>query len=102
MKQCVALIVLIMSYATLMAAEPLPYNLIANPLPDTTNQIVRDSLNIVISPIRVNQAGYRPQDIKQFYYFGDSKKFSVIDLQNLKLARIILLNMAQCVYFRSF
>ncbi|MGL1937083.1 MAG: glycoside hydrolase family 9 protein [Fibrobacterales bacterium] len=59
--------------------QPLPYEPIAIPIADTVNQIVRDSLNITINPIRVNQAGYRPQDIKTFYYFGSASTFRVIN-----------------------
>jgi hypothetical protein len=60
--------------------DPLPYAPIANPLPDTMDQLQRDSFNIKFSPIRLNQAGYRPQDKKFFYYVGSSaSSFTVID-----------------------
>lgn len=60
--------------------DPLPYAKIANPLPDTMDQLYRDSFNIEFSPIRLNQAGYRPQDKKFFYYVGSSaSSFTVID-----------------------
>ena len=48
--------------------DPLPYAPIANPLPDTMDQLYRDSVNLRISRVRVNQAGYRPQDAKYIYY----------------------------------
>jgi hypothetical protein len=61
-------------------ADPPPYAPIANPLPDTMDQQKRDSVNLKISRIRVNQAGYRPQDEKLFYYVGTSgSTFSVIN-----------------------
>ncbi|MDO5576087.1 MAG: glycoside hydrolase family 9 protein, partial [Fibrobacter sp.] len=60
--------------------DPLPYAKIANPLPDTMDQLYRDSFNLEFSPIRLNQAGYRPQDRKFFYYVGSSaSSFTVID-----------------------
>jgi hypothetical protein len=60
--------------------DPLPYAPIANPLPDTMDQLFRDSVNIKFSPIRLNQAGYRPQDKKYFYYIGSSAStFTVTD-----------------------
>ncbi|NLG16551.1 MAG: hypothetical protein GX556_04360 [Fibrobacter sp.] len=64
-----------------LVSDPLPYAPIANPLPDTMSQIRRDSLNIKISRVRVNQAGYRPQDSKYFYYVasGSASTFQVID-----------------------
>jgi hypothetical protein len=62
-------------------ADPLPYAAIANPLPDTMDHQKRDSVNLKFSKIRVNQAGYRPQDEKLFYYVGSSASaFSVINL----------------------
>jgi hypothetical protein len=60
--------------------DPLPYAAIANPLPDTMDQLKRDSFNLKFSPIRLNQAGYRPQDKKYFYYVGSgASNFTVID-----------------------
>jgi hypothetical protein len=62
-------------------ADPPPYAAIANPLPDTMDHQKRDSVNLKFSRVRVNQAGYRPQDEKLFYYVGTSaSSFSVIDL----------------------
>jgi len=63
-----------------IVTDPLPYAPIANPLPDTMSQKMRDSVNMKFSPIRLNQAGYRPQDKKFFYYVGSSAStFSVIN-----------------------
>jgi hypothetical protein len=60
--------------------DPLPYAAIANPLPDTMDQLRRDSFNLKFSPIRLNQAGYRPQDKKYFYYVGSgASNFTIID-----------------------
>jgi hypothetical protein len=59
--------------------DPLPYAPIANPLPDTMDQKLRDSVNLKFSPIRLNQAGYRPQDKKYFYYVGTASNFIIID-----------------------
>jgi hypothetical protein len=62
-------------------ADPPPYALIANPLPDTMDHQRRDSVNLKFSRIRLNQAGYRPQDEKLFYYVGSAaSSFSVINL----------------------
>lgn len=49
-------------------------------MPDTVNQAYLDALAIQMSPIRVNQAGYRPQDEKLFYYVGSASAFTVVDL----------------------
>ncbi len=57
-----------------------PYAPIANPLPDTTDQLYRDSLNIRFSKIRVNQAGYRTGDGKFFYVVGGTgNAFQIIN-----------------------
>jgi len=56
--------------ASAQAGGPLPYAPIANPLPDTMDQLYRDSINIKFSKIRVNQAGYRTADRKFFYTVG--------------------------------
>lgn len=80
--------ILILAFAFLfkifgqVVTDPLPYAAIANPLPDTMNQLYRDSVNLKFSPIRINQAGYRPQDDKFFYYVASSgapSSFKVID-----------------------
>ena len=53
-------------------------------IPDTLNQAFRDAQNLRIGRIRINQAGYLPEDPeKQFYYVSAgtcSEKFSVVDL----------------------
>lgn len=74
-------------------AQPTPYDLLrpvfpenfsrpwgqANQfVPDTLDQLFRDSLNIRISPIRVNQAGYRPQDAKLIYFVGNATSFDIV------------------------
>ncbi|MDR0305305.1 MAG: glycoside hydrolase family 9 protein [Chitinispirillales bacterium] len=62
------------------AQDTRPYRFIANPLPDTLDQLYRDSATIQIGRVRVNQAGYRPGDDKFFYYVGSvASAFSVID-----------------------
>lgn len=49
-------------------------------VPDTLNQAFRDALNLRISRIRVNQAGYLPTDPeKQIYYVGAATAFEVVD-----------------------
>jgi len=70
-----------------LVTDPLPYAKIANPLPDTMDQKNRDSINLKFSPIRINQAGYRPEDKKYFYYIGSSAtSFSVVDLSGKTIA----------------
>ena len=53
-------------------------------IPDTLNQAFRDAQNLRIGRIRINQAGYLPDDPeKQFYYVSAGacgEKFSVVDL----------------------
>jgi hypothetical protein len=62
--------------------DPPPYAPIAIPLPETVDQLKRDSVNLNISRIRLNQAGYRPGDEKLFYYVGASASaFSVINTE---------------------
>lgn len=74
------LIVLVFSLSAQLVTDPLPYAPIANPLPDTMDQLYRDSINLDFSPIRLNQAGYRPQDKKYFYYIGNTQSsFTIID-----------------------
>lgn len=59
--------------------EPTPYELIRNPIPDTLDPKFRDSLNLKMSRVRVNQAGYLESDgNKYFYYIGTGSSFSVI------------------------
>ncbi|MFP4680108.1 MAG: glycoside hydrolase family 9 protein [Chitinispirillaceae bacterium] len=77
-----ALLVWLFCFSPLMA-DPEPYAPIANPLPDTLDQLYRDSATIQIGRVRVNQAGYRPQDKKYFYYVGEEQsEFSVIDVNS--------------------
>ena len=48
--------------------------------PDTLNQAYIDAMVIQISPIRVNQAGYRPQDAKKpVLYVGSATTFDVVN-----------------------
>ena len=56
----------------------MPYDMIAVPFGEYTEQLTRDSANLRISPFRVNQAGYRPGDKKFFYYVGSASSFSVV------------------------
>lgn len=49
-------------------------------IPDTLNQAYLDAINLKISPIRVNQAGYLEKDTKRlFYYVGTATSFEVVD-----------------------
>ncbi|MBR4783627.1 MAG: glycoside hydrolase family 9 protein, partial [Fibrobacter sp.] len=49
-------------------------------IPDTLNQAFIDAMLVDISPIRVNQAGYRPQDVdKPVYYVGSATSFQVVN-----------------------
>jgi len=48
-------------------------------IPDTMDQAYLDALDMKMSPIRVNQAGYRPQDQKLIYYIGTATTFDVVD-----------------------
>ena len=54
-------------------------------IPDTLNQAFRDAQNLRIGRIRVNQAGYLPEDDeKQFYYVSAgtcAETYSVVDLE---------------------
>jgi len=63
--------------------DPMPYALIAVPFDEYADRLVRDSANLTISPLRVNQAGYRPGD-KQYFYCVDSSAttFSIINTEN--------------------
>ena len=57
---------------------------------DTLNQAYIDALNLKVSNIRVNQAGYLPSDpAKLFYYVSDkceSATYSVVDLEGEEVA----------------
>jgi hypothetical protein len=60
--------------------DPMPYADIAVPFNEFEEQLVRDSANLIISPLRVNQAGYRPDDKKYFYYItSTASSFSVVN-----------------------
>jgi len=63
-------------------SDPMPYAKIAVPFSEYEDQLVRDSANLKISRVRVNQAGYRPEDKKYFYYVADgsASTFKVIDI----------------------
>ena len=54
-------------------------------IPDSLNQAYRDAQNLRIGRIRINQAGYLPEDPeKQFYYVSSgtcSETYSVVDLE---------------------
>ena len=50
-------------------------------VPDSLNQAYFDAMNVRISPIRVNQAGYLESDPeRQFYYVGNKTTFEVVDI----------------------
>jgi hypothetical protein len=67
--------------------DPSPYALIANQLDEYTGQLTRDSLNLTISRVRVNQAGYMPGEEKLFYYIGPSASpFSILDAKTKTVA----------------
>ena len=49
-------------------------------IPDSLNQAFIDAMLIQMSPIRVNQAGYRPQDPQKYVlYVGSATDFEVVD-----------------------
>jgi N-terminal ig-like domain of cellulase. len=51
-----------------------------NIIPDSLNQAFIDAMLIQMSPIRVNQAGYRPQDPQKYVlYVGSATDFEVVD-----------------------
>ena len=69
----------------------MPQDFVANGyIPDTLNQAFRDAQNLRIGRIRVNQAGYLPDDPEmQFYYVSDgscSETFSIVDLNGNEVA----------------
>jgi len=50
-------------------------------VPDSLNQAYFDAMNVRISRIRVNQAGYLESDPeRQFYYVGNQTTFEVVDI----------------------
>ncbi|MCQ2105275.1 MAG: glycoside hydrolase family 9 protein [Fibrobacter sp.] len=59
-------------------------------IPDTLNQAFRDAQNLRIGRIRINQAGYLPEDTeKQFYYVSAGKceeTYTVVDLNGNEVA----------------
>ncbi len=56
-------------------------------IPDTLNQAYLDAINYRMSPIRINQAGYLPDDPeKQFYYVGTASSFEVVDIDGKSLS----------------
>ena len=59
-------------------------------IPDSLNQAFRDAQNLRIGRIRINQAGYLPEDSeKQFYYVSDGsckETYSVVDLDGNEVA----------------
>jgi hypothetical protein len=60
--------------------DPMPYEPIAVPFDEFEARRTRDSANIRISRIRVNQAGYRPGDRNFFYFVGDNgASFSIVN-----------------------
>ena len=68
----------------------MPYDSIANIYPDSgVDQRVRDSLTLKPKRIRLNQAGYRTQDVKdamaKFYYVGTALVFDVMDTATKKV-----------------
>lgn len=68
------------------AVGSVPQDFVPNGIiPDSLNQAYRDAQNVRIGRIRINQAGYLPEDTeKQFYYVSDGKcseTYSVVDLE---------------------
>ena len=59
-------------------------------VPDTLNQAYLDARNLRIGRIRVNQAGYLPDDPEQQFYYVSAEncaeKFSVVDLEGKEIA----------------
>ncbi len=56
-------------------------------IPDTLNQAYLDAMNVRMSPIRVNQAGYMEDDnVRQFYYIGSATTFEVVDVDGKSLS----------------
>lgn len=83
--------------AVVHAADPVPYDSIANPLSElpttvTNIQQMGDTMNRVPGRVRVNQAGYRLADIQKgwgrIYYVdaGSAKSYTVINGSNLAVA----------------
>ena len=56
-------------------------------IPDSLDQAYLDAMNVKISPIRVNQAGYLESDPeRQFYYVGNETSFEVVDINGKSLS----------------
>ncbi|MDG5816341.1 glycoside hydrolase family 9 protein [Chitinispirillales bacterium ANBcel5] len=82
-KIFLVVIITVLSASSAQHQDPRSYEQISLPLPDTLDQLYRDSATIQIGRVRVNQAGYRPQDNKYFYYVASQgsspSQFSVIE-----------------------
>ena len=73
------------------AVGSMPLDFVPNGIiPDSLNQAYRDAQNVRIGRIRVNQAGYLPDDPeKQFYYVSDNsckETYSIVDLNGNTVA----------------
>ena len=69
--------------ACLASAIEMPYAHIAVPGGESPDRRVADSLNTIISPIRVNQAGYLPGDPeKLLYVVGTASTFEVVKVSD--------------------
>lgn len=56
-------------------------------IPDTLNQAYLDAMNVRMSPIRINQAGYMESDPeRQFYFVGTASTFEVVDAEGKSLS----------------
>lgn len=56
-------------------------------IPDTLNQAYLDAMNVRMSPIRINQAGYMESDTdRRFYYVGTASSFEVVDASGKSLS----------------
>lgn len=74
----------------MLPKEATPANFKAGELmPDTLDQAYFDAINTIISPIRVNQAGYLESDNeRQFYFVGSSATdFEVVDAYGKSLSK---------------
>ena len=59
-------------------------------IPDSLNQAYLDAMNVKISPIRVNQAGYLEDDPERmFYYVGSESSFEIVDVNGKSLSPAI-------------
>ena len=59
-------------------------------IPDTLNQAFRDAQNLRIGRIRINQAGYLPDDPEMHFYYVStgncSETYSIVDLEGKEVA----------------